>query len=246
MILAASGKMGSGKDTVVEHLVRSYGFKRMAFADDLKYMCMSVFDLTHTQCFDEKAKFQPFEEETQFLFFWQRSVEKPLLLTIKHMRAIGHWVQKNGFYLSSEQVYKMSSLAYKNITFQTPRHLLQYVGTEICRDIVDIDYHAKVLKRKIDEASEANIAVADCRFENERGAIKAWKGTSILVNERETMMAADYRAKSHASENSFGTSADYDFTIANNGTVSDLYRNVDSIMNDFLNIQPIHKIPEVG
>lgn len=248
MIIAMSGKMGSGKDTGVEYLIKNYGFKRMAFADDLKYMCMNSFGLTYEQCFDEAAKFTPFEEETPFLFFWHKHSPKAITLNINHLRNIGSWIEKNGFYLSSSQRFRLAALAEKNITFETPRHILQYVGTEICRDIVDVNYHAIVLKRNIDKCAEIRIAIADCRFPNERTAIKEWGGTTILVNERETLMAADQKAKAHASENSLGDASEYDYVIANSGTLFDLAYNINKIMGTKFGLTPdyLKQTTEVG
>lgn len=206
----------------------------MAFADDLKYMCMDVFNLTYNQCFDEKEKFKPFEENKSVFTFWRKPAKKPILLTPSHMNHIMLWIEKNGFELTTTQKYQLGAFGWKGITFETPRHILQYIGTEICRDIVSENYHAIVLKRNIDKDPTANIAIADCRFPNERASIKEWKGVAILVNGRETKQAADARAKAHASENSLGGEGDYDFVINNTGTLENLYSNLDAIMCDFL------------
>lgn len=43
MIIAISGKLKSGKDTIADYLVQEYGFKRIAFADKLKDIAKDLF-----------------------------------------------------------------------------------------------------------------------------------------------------------------------------------------------------------
>lgn len=42
MLLAFTGRMGSGKDTCAEHLIQKYGFVRFAFADQLKALAKEI------------------------------------------------------------------------------------------------------------------------------------------------------------------------------------------------------------
>jgi hypothetical protein len=42
VIVGVAGRLGAGKDTVGDYLVRAYGFKRVAFADALKELCSHV------------------------------------------------------------------------------------------------------------------------------------------------------------------------------------------------------------
>jgi dephospho-CoA kinase len=58
MVIGLTGKKGCGKDTVGDYLVRKYGFERMAFADALKQVCQTVFDLTMEQMTDTIKKEQ--------------------------------------------------------------------------------------------------------------------------------------------------------------------------------------------
>lgn len=44
MLIAITGLIGSGKDTVATVLLSSYGFQRMRLADPLKKMCKIMFD----------------------------------------------------------------------------------------------------------------------------------------------------------------------------------------------------------
>ena len=51
MIIGVAGKARHGKDTIGEHLVSSYGFTRIAFADTVKSVSKRLFDLSQEQCY---------------------------------------------------------------------------------------------------------------------------------------------------------------------------------------------------
>ncbi len=42
-IVTISGPIGSGKDTVADHLIKSHGFTKMSFSESLKDVCAAVF-----------------------------------------------------------------------------------------------------------------------------------------------------------------------------------------------------------
>lgn len=229
MILAIAGKMGSGKDTGANHLVKNYGFKRMAFADNLKYMCINAFGLSYEQCFDEELKIQPFGHEETHFFFFKTFKPYNLILTPRRIESILDWAQEvNGFQVTEDMRNKINDFVGKE--FSSPRHVLQFVGTEICRDIIDQDYHAKVLHKNIHASGLKNVVISDCRFPNERNKIKEWGGFTSIVLGRETIKNTDQAAKLHASENSLGSPEDYDFVIQNDSTLEDFYGKIDIIM----------------
>ena len=235
MIIAIAGKMGSGKDTGASHLVKNYGFKRMAFADNLKYMCINAFGLSYEQCFDEELKIQPFGHEETYFFFFKTFKPYSLILTPRRIRSIIDWAEEvNGFQVTQEMKDKINEYVGKE--FSSPRHILQFVGTEICRNIIDEDYHAKVLYRNINSCGAKNVVISDCRFPNERLKIKEWGGFTSIVLGRETTKHTDVAAKSHASENSLGEPEEYDFIIYNDSTLEDFYSKLDMIMLNNFNI----------
>lgn len=235
MIIAIAGKMGSGKDTGANHLVKNYGFKRMAFADNLKYMCINAFGLSYEQCFDEELKIQPFGYEETHFFFFKTFKPYSIVLTSKRLHSIIDWAETiNGFEVTTEMRDSIYRLAGKE--FSSPRHILQFVGTEICRNIIDEDYHAKVLHKNISSSGIKNVVISDCRFPNERNKIKEWAGFTSIVLGRETTKNTDSAAKSHASENSLGAPEEYDFVIYNDSTLEDFYEKIDVIMLNNFNI----------
>jgi hypothetical protein len=55
-IIGLIGKAKSGKDTAAQHLVNNWNFKRVAFADKLKEICMDLFGLTEQQVNTQEGK----------------------------------------------------------------------------------------------------------------------------------------------------------------------------------------------
>ena len=53
MLIGLVGKARSGKDTVADHLVKNYNFRKIAFSDKLKKVCSELLDLTPEQCYGD-------------------------------------------------------------------------------------------------------------------------------------------------------------------------------------------------
>ena len=112
--------------------------------------------------------------------------------------------------------------------FKTPREILQFVGTEICRHISEA-YHAEVLIRQILEEPNVNWIITDARFPNERAALKKLFGAMLVRIKRPGYTPPscfdseeEAKADGHASELSFGDDSEYDAVIINSGTIEDL------------------------
>lgn len=56
MIIGITGKAGSGKDTVADLLVKDFSFVKVALADELKRICMRVFNFSIEQLFGPSEK----------------------------------------------------------------------------------------------------------------------------------------------------------------------------------------------
>lgn len=212
-IFAMAGQMGSGKDTAAKYLVDNFGYKKIAFADNLKEMCKFVFNLVDYDVYDEAGKFKKFEA--------------PKVLTVQNVQGILSWASKNGFEMKPEVVEACFKLQGK--TFDTPREVLQYVGTEICRMNIHNDFHAEVVKLKIEREGLDKVVISDCRFLNERNAVKEWGGTNVLITGRSTEHEASQFSKGHASENSLGNESEYDVVIANTGSLEELHKKLNEL-----------------
>lgn len=105
---------------------------------------------------------------------------------------------------------------------QTPRHIMQTLGTEWGRKLIHPDLWVGITKAEIQRNLDAgyNVVVDDCRFDNEAKCIRALGGVIVGVSGRGGI------AGDHESE--YGVVSDY--KIDNNGTLEDLERNVEEFV----------------
>ena len=62
MLIGVGGKAGAGKDTIGDHLVAKYGFKKIALADPIKRLVKDVFVLSDEEVYDREKREQPMEK----------------------------------------------------------------------------------------------------------------------------------------------------------------------------------------
>lgn len=131
----------------------------------------------------------------------------------------------------------------------TPRRVLQYWGTEVCRNGFHQDIWVASLENRLRQA-EDSIVITDCRFANEVRAIKNAGGITMRVSRGRQPewynVAADLNrgpghigwaiAKDvlnkhgvHASEYS-SVGLQYDYMVDNNGTIDELYQKINDLV----------------
>lgn len=137
-----------------------------------------------------------------------------------------------------------------NMPELTPRWVLQYWGTEVCRKAFHDDIWIASLENKLRNSTD-DIVISDCRFPNEIKSIKESGGIVIRVkrgddpdwyNDACDMNAGDKclnysRAKNrmeklkiHASETAWcGTK--FDAVLSNDTTIDELYAKVKELIN---------------
>lgn len=209
MILGVTGFIGSGKDTIADYLCTFHGFKRISFAGSLKDAVASVFN-------------------------WDRDMLEGTTTSSRAWRdTVDNWWAER--------------LDMPNLT---PRWVLQNWGTEVCRNGFHSDIWVASVEKKLQNTKD-NIVITDCRFLNEINAIKKAGGITCRVERGPRpvwyedasnlnkgprqigwAIAKDRlkQANVHASEYS-SVGLDYDFYIDNNGSIDELHRKVDSIIN---------------
>lgn len=209
MIVGIAGFIGSGKDTIADYLITFKGFKRMSYAGPLKDAMSAVFG------WDREL----LEGTTKYSREWRDTVD--------------HWWAER-----------------LDIKHLTPRWVLQQWGTEVGRRAFHDDIWIASIENKLRNAKD-NIVISDCRFPNELRSIKNMGGITIRVNRgpdpewydaavdlNKGYYTAGYPVAKrvldeynvHASEYS-SVGLDYDYYVDNNGTVDELHRKVDSIIN---------------
>jgi len=143
----------------------------------------------------------------------------------------------------------------------TPRWVLQYWGTEVCRNGFHDDMWIAALENKL-RNSKDDIVISDCRFPNEIASIKNAGGIVIRVRrgdepdwykDAEDMNAGDHHmnwmlAKTrmdklgiHASETAW-VGSKFDAVLYNNGTIDELFDQVRNLVADPLdaNERPLY------
>jgi hypothetical protein len=130
----------------------------------------------------------------------------------------------------------------------TPRWVLQYWGTEVCRKGFHDDTWIASLENKL-RNSKDSVVISDCRFPNEiksikdaggkivwvkRGELPDWYDIALSANQGYNWAVQDLKMrKIHASETAWVGTA-FDQIIENNSTIDDLYAQANSLLEDRL------------
>jgi hypothetical protein len=139
-----------------------------------------------------------------------------------------------------------------NMPHLTPRWILQYWGTEVCRKSFHDDIWIASLENKL-RNSKDNVVISDCRFPNEikaikqaggvvvrvvRGAEPEWYDAAVSLNKgpNRNLNWAISKAKIeelniHASETAWVGTA-FDALLDNNSSIDDLYKQVKSLVSN--------------
>jgi len=124
----------------------------------------------------------------------------------------------------------------------TPRWILQWWGTEVCRRGFHDDIWIASLENKL-RASRDDVVISDCRFPNEIAAIRAQGGHVIRVvrgpdpewfqQARLHLMQGAPQPSNlpHQSEWAWA-GTEFDRVISNDGSLDDLYQQITDLVQD--------------
>ena len=126
----------------------------------------------------------------------------------------------------------------------TPRWVLQYWGTEVCRKGFHDDIWISSLENKLRNSTD-NIVISDCRFPNEiqslkqaggsivwvqRGNLPDWYNDAVSANQGNNVaINAMKLRKIHASEWAW-LGSEFDTVLDNNHTISELYKQAEDLV----------------
>ena len=109
----------------------------------------------------------------------------------------------------------------------TPRWILQYFGTEVCREnMLDSIWVDSLVARY----NGQNTVISDTRFVNEINTIRKHGGKIVLVKRDEIPSREDMQASgAHKSEWDW-IGCKFDHIVDNSGSLEDLYSNTDAMI----------------
>lgn len=165
------------------------GYTIIKFADALKDVVCAVVGITRPEL--EATKDNP----------------RPIFIGGQQLAIINHHL---GFRAPAELLF--------NRTFDSIRHLLKFLGTEVIRE-KDPDWHVRKLQSRIEPG--VAYCAEDCRFRNERDAFP--NPLSIYV------LRPDLPYDDHESENSLGPS-DFQHLVINDGSLAELHDKIKAIV----------------
>lgn len=214
VLLGLSGRAGAGKDTIADYLIKDHGWSgKMSYARNLKDMIKHVFKLSEYQLMDHKGKKQPIN----------------ISLTPAHIGGVLTWMcrthEASGLAGRTAEIKKFIA-DVKGKKFSTPREVIQFVGTDLCRMVIPT-YHVDIIKQKLDKATGSWI-ITDVRFPNEADLVKD-KGGYLIKVERPGLETTDVHR--HSSETALQDWDSWHSTIINDSSnIEDLYTKVDKFL----------------
>jgi len=214
MIFLINGKARSGKDTIADYIVKKTGATKLWFAKPLKDMGMKYFDLTYDECYDHKTEVSrrilqglgsAFRDEIDKCF-WVNLVAKQML----------------ELYKNNNKHFVISDCRYRNEIME----LCAAYDQDKFADIVMSN--GELWEEYQFEYYESNGKLPQSFFDSSLPQI----GCSTIKIVRGDCPIIEYGAE-HASENDLNC-FQFDHLIENNGTLEDLYKMVDNLINNLI------------
>ncbi len=207
-LIAFCGAKGSGKDTsagIFKDLVATE-VKEIAFAGHLKQTCSKVFNIDMKYFTDPKLK--------------EKELENYVRLTPETIEAIFQEFEITNYTFDDNIRPHLSQV------FDTPRKLLQYVGTELLHPI-DKLIHVNFALKKVD-LNKISL-VTDLRFPQEFDVLHGNENYLLVYVsnlQAENVAATD----THPSEQGWKYFKTKCIQLDNNGTLADLANNIKELI----------------
>lgn len=202
-VIGLTGFAKSGKSTAAE-ILKSLGGEEVAFAKHLKDVCAAVLDIPRNHFDDQNFK--------EILF------KKAIVLTKEDI------IDILAMFEVPDRFVPSAILAHQGVELQSPRHVAQYVGTEILRTI-DQNIHINMAFKMAAASSAPFLICSDMRFDNELKAVAQNNGLSIGISRKKA--TPSNLENLHPSEKEIPTLiSQCDLAVENEGTIEDLQNSV--------------------
>jgi len=211
--IGLSGFKRSGKTTVKEviekYLKENLGLvvQEIMMADHLKNVCAILCETPRFHMDDQAYK--------EVLF------DKPIVITSDFLTSLLTSFE----ILTFENLHTLSK--HRGVELESPRHALQYIGTNVLREI-DPDIHLKIaLKQAKDHDA---VIFTDCRFKNESDGVRGLESSGFTVIQAwvdRPVVTKETHALYERGELHFSEAAMFEFSatlpeIRNDGSLEDL------------------------
>lgn len=213
--LAFCGSKGSGKSTSYNFFkeLSTLPVEEIALAGHLKEVCARVFGVDYNLFIDPKLK--------------EVELDKYIVLSRDTLTAVF-----KEFYVENIDTDK-NVRPHVGRVLQTPRTLLQYIGTEVLHP-VDPLIHVKIALRKKD--TNKLTVITDLRFEQEFNYFNENLSSSFMpVYVKNSAAEAAASTDGHASERELHSFKDKCYRIENEFGLAELRGRIESLTNEFYN-----------
>jgi hypothetical protein len=152
-VLGLHGPAKAGKDSIADYLIDEHSWgEKLSFAANLKQMCRDIFFLSESDVDSQEGK--------------EKLFPTPKVFTQRNFASVCYWMSRThkNYPIPKEGKAKVESLIGTEL--ETPRRILQFVGTDICRELIP-SYHQDIVAHLIEKAPDRNYVITDIRFPNE-------------------------------------------------------------------------------
>jgi hypothetical protein len=228
-LICISGQANSGKDTVANHFVSTYGFVKIALADPLKRWAMDVFGFSEDQLWGSSEKRNEPDKRFPKNVVTNHSVPGDSLATECRL--------SQGYLSPRETLLNLGDATRKCYRDAVTNYCLNIIDSIPIGDYTNVYYSKQCGVFTRDKLHLMNgIVISDARRKNEFEKIRKRGGILIRVK-RNSLPHQKLGAANHPTETEQVDIPDsyFDFVIKNDSSLMNLFSQVDNIMEKIKN-----------